>query len=380
MAGEARAINAPPRTEGIKYAGSKKKLIPRILELASSVAPKSVFDAFSGTTRVAQAFAKSGYRVIANDRAVWSLRFGTCYLLDRFGENRYRPMIDHLNSLPGRFGWFAENYGGLPGKNGAEGGSTFLDAVPEKRPWQLPNAMKLDAIREEIGRMDLSFVEESVLLTSLMLALDRVDSTLGHYSSYLREWSPRSFGTLALRLPLLFENEAEHTVLGQDVFDALPRVKADLAYLDPPYGSNNERMPPSRVRYAAYYHLWTSICLNDRPPLFGKARRRSDSSDPDAASVFEDFRKGPSGRYAAVEAIERLIRGTNAGYILLSYGSGGRATAAELAQVLAASGRVLKAEVIDYRRNVMAEMRWTNEWVREAEEPNREFLFLLEKR
>jgi adenine-specific DNA methylase len=49
----------------------------------------------------------------------------------------------------------------------------------------------------------------------------------------------------------------------------------DLAYFDPPYGSNNEKRPPSRVRYAAYYHLWTSICRFDRPILFGKAQRRT---------------------------------------------------------------------------------------------------------
>jgi hypothetical protein len=34
---------------------------------------------------------------------------------------------------------------------------------------------------------------------------------------------------------------------------------------------------------------------------------------------------------------------------------------------------------IDYRRNVMAGMRWTNEWINEAETPNKEFLFLIEK-
>ena len=32
---------------------------------------------------------------------------------------------------------------------------------------------------------------------------------------------------------------------------------------------------------------------------------------------------------------------------------------------------------MDYRKNVMAGMRWTNEWVREAETPNKEFLFLI---
>jgi cyanophycin synthetase len=34
---------------------------------------------------------------------------------------------------------------------------------------------------------------------------------------------------------------------------------------------------------------------------------------------------------------------------------------------------------IDYKKNVMAGMQWTKEWIKEAEEPNREFMFLIEK-
>jgi len=34
---------------------------------------------------------------------------------------------------------------------------------------------------------------------------------------------------------------------------------------------------------------------------------------------------------------------------------------------------------VDYKKNVMADMRWTSEWVRDAELPNKEFLFLIEK-
>ena len=56
-------------TEGIKYAGSKLKLLPHILRLTNTVQPQTVFDGFSGTTRVSQAFAHAGYRVIANDIA-----------------------------------------------------------------------------------------------------------------------------------------------------------------------------------------------------------------------------------------------------------------------------------------------------------------------
>ncbi|HUY28512.1 MAG TPA: DNA adenine methylase, partial [Candidatus Binataceae bacterium] len=53
-----------PSTEGIKYAGSKLKLIPHILQLARKVNAKTVLDGFSGTTRVSQAFAQCGYDVV----------------------------------------------------------------------------------------------------------------------------------------------------------------------------------------------------------------------------------------------------------------------------------------------------------------------------
>ena len=99
-----------------------------------------------------------------------------------------------------------------------------------------------------------------------------------------------------------------------------------------------------------------------------------------ATSVFEEFRRNGNGQFIAVEAIERLIRSTKARWIILSYSSGGRATADELNQVLANSGTILDVLELDYKKNVMAGMKWTNEWIREADEPNREFLFLIEKR
>jgi adenine-specific DNA-methyltransferase len=171
----------------------------------------------------------------------------------------------------------------------------------------------------------------------------------------------------------------EHEVHNADIFDLVASIDADLAYYDPPYGSNNDKMPPSRVRYGAYYHLWTSICLFDRPPLFGKANRRADTSDVLSASVFEEFRRNEAGRFIVVEAIERLLQQTKARHIVLSYSSGGRATAEELNDVIRSSGKLIDVVEVDYKRNVMGGMRWTNEWVREAQQSNREFLFLIEK-
>lgn len=365
-----------PATEGVKYAGSKLKLLPHILALIGRTGAKSVLDGFSGTTRVSQALAKTGYSVVANDVSEWSRVFGMCYLLNKQDRRYYEGLIDHLNGLPPQDGWFTEHYGGTA--NGSDSNEAVQDDGL-KKPWQRHNTRKLDAVREEIDRLHLQPIERAVALTSLMLAMDRVDSTLGHFASYLREWAPRSFGNAVLEVPRLFVNEREHSVLRGDAIDAA-MSDVDLAYYDPPYGSNNEKMPPSRVRYAAYYHIWTTIAMNDRPRIFGKTARREDASDTVSPSVFEEFRRdATTGRFLCVEAIDRLLRSTRARWVVLSYSSGGRATARELHDVLMANGELVEVVELGHKKHVMAGMRWTNEWVKESEAPNQEFLFLLDR-
>ena len=352
-----------PSTEGIKYTGSKLKMLPYILNMTAPLKVKSALDAFSGTTRVAQAFAQIGYDTTANDISEWSKVFATCYLKASRPDSYYQPMIDALNALEGKYGWFSEHYGG----EGAEG----------KRPFQLKNTMRLDAIREEIDKWKLTWEDKCVLLTSLIYAMDAVDNTIGHYAAYLSGWSPRSFHDIELRLPKRFPIHTENEVLQGDVFEATKKYH-DLVYLDPPYGSNNEKMPPSRVRYAAYYHLWKTIVLNDRPKLFGKANRREDTRDTVSPSVFEEYRKNEEGHFIAMQAIKDLIEQTQAHFILLSYGSGGRATKQELFDIINTYGHLIDAREIDYKQNVMSGMRWTNEWVT-SDNPYKEYLFLMEK-
>jgi adenine-specific DNA-methyltransferase len=363
------------KTEGVKYAGSKKSLLPVILRLIEPLRVSTIFDGFTGTARVAQACKRAGYTVTANDVAVWSKVFATCYLLNRQTAAHYEPMIEHLNSLPGRRGWFSQHYGGK-----ANGGCS-IQSDGKKRIWQLHNTMKLDAIREEIDRIAQDEIEKAVLLTSLMLALDKIDSTLGHQVSYLRHWAKRAYSELRLRVPaLIVDDDRRHRVFQGDVFSLLDSVETDLAYYDPPYGSANERMPPSRVRYASYYHLWKTVCLNDRPEVCGAANRRADASDRLSASVFEEFRRSPANRYRAVEAIERLLKSTRARYTLLSYSSGGRGTYQEIVEVIAGLRRQWLVIQLDYRQNVMANMSWTKEWAASHhpdDHRHQEFFFLI---
>ncbi|MCL2138535.1 MAG: DNA adenine methylase, partial [Treponema sp.] len=358
---------------------SKLKLLSYILLMSKTISCKTknvtVFDGFSGSTRVSQAYAKSGYTVYANDIAPYSKVFNTAFLLNKKAPEEYKPLIDHLNNLKPFEGWFTENYGG----DSFYKKSTNADGY--KKPWQKKNTKKLDAIREEIDRLNLDEVTKAIAVTSLIFAMDQVDSTLGHFASYLNEWSPRSYNDMKLEVPELWINEKDNIVMNYDVFEAVKLLPNNIiiAYFDPPYGSNNEKMPPSRVRYASYYHLWTTICLNDRPSLFGKANRRTDSSDNVAGSVFEEFRKGNSGKFLVVEAIEKLIKETYANYIILSYSSGGRAAANELKNVLNTYGNIISIKKIDYKKNVMATMKWTNNWIKDNEEKTFEYLFLLEK-
>ncbi|MDO4585055.1 MAG: DNA adenine methylase [Planctomycetia bacterium] len=361
-------------TEGVKYAGSKRKLLPHILAMVSELPCRSVWDGFSGTTRVSQALAQSGFQVISSDISELSEVFATAYLQNRQSPEKYQELIDHLNGLSSVDGWFSEHYGGdvLP-----DGSSVQPDG--RKRPFQRKNMRKTDAIREELERLNLDSITHAVGLVSLILALDAVDNTLGHFASYLRVWSPRSYRDLTLRVPKLWVNERENDVFRADIFDLLGKVRADVAYLDPPYGSANEKMPPSRIRYTSYYHFWKTLIINDRPAIFGKALRRNDSADLLSASVFEEFRKDSTGKFLAVEAIHRMLREIQVPWVLLSYSSRGRATTRDLMEVIQDVGRLEKIETIGHPRHVMSHMQWTREWIQHLEEPNREYLFLIRR-
>lgn len=365
-------------TEGIKYAGSKKKIIPHILGIINKLDVERVFDGFAGTTRVSQALSQSGYDVILNDSAVWSKVFGRCYLVNNKHPDYYREKIKHLNNLDGKEGWFTKKYGGED-----KGGKSVSPYDGKKKPWQIKNTKKLDSIREEIDRISRNEVEKSVYITSLILALDKVDSTIGHYSSYLKEWSSRSYKDLNLKAPKLNINERKHRVYSKDIFNLISKLDwsdVDISYYDPPYGSNNEKMPPSRVRYNAYYHIWKTVCLNDKPDVWGAANRRSDSRDNKSSSVFEDYHRDENGQFVVINALEKLLKNTKSKFILLSYSNKGRATRDQLVNLIRKLDMKYKIAEIDHDANVMGSMRWTDEWVDESDKDGvKEYLFLMSR-
>lgn len=238
----------------IKYLGSKRLLVPAILGAVRAVpGTATVLDLFSGTSRVGMALKGAGYRVIANDHNAYATTLARGYVAadrEELLEDATR-LVRELDALPGRAGYFTETF------------------CVRSRFFQPKNGERVDAIREAIAGKGLAPELEAVLLVSLMEAADRVDSTTGVQMAYLKEWAPRAFNDLELRVPALLPRacHGKGEAHGLDALDAAGLAEVDLAYLDPPYNQHS---------YLGNYHVWESLVRWDKPATYGVACKRAD--------------------------------------------------------------------------------------------------------
>jgi adenine-specific DNA-methyltransferase len=296
----------------IKYLGSKRRLVPALTLLAEASAARTAVDLFCGTTRVAQAMKGLGIDVTAVDTARFAHVLSECYVAtdpraDPTIIQRATDAVDRLNAVAGRPGYVT---------------TTFCEEARYFRP---ENGARIDAVREVIQR-DYSDTDLwPVLITSLLEAADRVDSTTGLQMAYLKHWAPRAFQPLVLRVPVLLPGpgralRGDATVLAGS--DQLGPV--DLAYLDPPYNQH---------RYDSNYHVWETIVAWDAPAHYGVACKREDLRDPSLKSAF-------NGRRSMPPALAQVIAAVEAEVVLLSYNNESWLSFDELISLCAGRGYV----------------------------------------
>src|SRR5664279_1988537 len=228
--------------------------------MASSVGADTAVDLFTGTTRVAQEFKRRGLTVTASDIATYSEVLSDCYIATDAAAvdlDEVREVLALLSALPGKPGYFTR---------------TFCE---ESRFFQPKNGARVDAIRDVLEADFRGSPLFPILLTSLMLAADRVDSTAGLQMAYLKDWAPRAHRDLELRVPELLAGPGA-TIRGDanEVVAGLSRT--DLAYLDPPYNQH---------RYFTNYHVWETLVRWDEPEPYGIACKRIDSRDESTKSI-----------------------------------------------------------------------------------------------
>ncbi|MEB2312710.1 MAG: DNA adenine methylase [Sorangiineae bacterium] len=308
----------------IKYLGSKRLLVPRIVSAIREL-PRvsSVVDLFSGTSRVGHALKAEGYQVLANDHNAYAATLARAYVEADAEDVRSdaERLIRELSTLPGRPGYFTETF------------------CVRSRFFQPKNGARIDAIREEIARKALPPELEAVLLVSLMEAADRVDSTTGVQMAYLKRWAPRAHKELELRVPALLPR-ARHgkgRATQLDAGEASKQLEADLYYLDPPYNQH---------KYLGNYHVWESLVLWDKPEVYGTACKRLDVRSRDSA--FNRRRK-------IRDALGEIIRAARARYLIVSFNDEGYIARDEMERLLGARGHVTVLEH-EYKRYVGAQI------------------------
>ena len=339
----------------IKYIGSKRSLVPLLLEIVRGVGDaRSVLDLFSGTSRVGHAFKAAGYRVLANDHNAYAVALARCYVqadAEDVLENA-RKLVHEFNALPGTPGYFTETF------------------CLRSRFFQPRNGARIDAIREAIAAKDLDPELEAVMLVSLMEAADRVDSTTGLQMAYLKAWAPRSHNDLELRVPAVLPR-ARHGKGGAtdlDAFEAVGRLEADVAYIDPPYNQHS---------YLGNYHVWETLVRWDKPEVYGVACKRTDVRR--RQSVF-------NSRPRARDAMRRLLAGVRAPVLVVSFNDEGFLSREDLESVFGAlwqgEARVASLE-IDFPRYVGARIGIHNPRGEKVGTPgrvrNKEFVYVVSR-
>jgi adenine-specific DNA-methyltransferase len=305
----------------VKYIGSKRVLVPAIAEVVGRLPVETACDLFAGTTRVGRELRRAGLRVHSNDLATYSEVLGQAYVAadDGVDRARIRELLAHLAGLPPVRGYFTE---------------TFCE---RSRYLQPHNGMRVDAIRDEIERLALSDVERGLLLTSLLEAADRVDSTCGLQMAYVKRWAPRSYKALELREPEPVPGPAG-TVSRLEAGELAGRLCGfDCVYLDPPYNQHS---------YFSNYHVWETLIRWDAPEHYGVACKRLDCRTT----------KSPyNSRTAAGRALRALIERLPTPWIVASFNDEGFHERDEIAALLSEKGFV-RALAIDHKRYVGAQI------------------------
>lgn len=273
-----------------RFLGSKYKLLNFIEDTVEKHCKdvKSVADVFAGTGVVGSLFLKNGKEVYFNDYLK-----SNCYSYKAFYEPikvniiKLEEIINKYNQTEvTQENYFSKNFS-----------NTYFSSKDCK---------KIGFIREDIesksNDKEINDREKSILIASLIYSMDRVANTVGHYDAY-RKISNIEDNFFMYMLDISERGEKKSHISNLDANDFIKNVKADLAYIDPPYNSR---------QYCDAYHLLENVAEWNKPKVYGIAKKM------DRANL--------KSRYCtnkAVEAFDELIKNCKCKYILVSYNNTG---------------------------------------------------------
>ncbi|WP_027883210.1 DNA adenine methylase [Meiothermus rufus] len=295
----------------IKYIGSKRALLPWIVETIETIRrlekAQSVVDLFSGSARVGHALKARGFQVTANDVNTYAFVLAQALVeadARVYPQGRIARILHELMQVAPAPGWFTRVY------------------CEEARYFQPNNGARIEAIREAIEAHADDPLLKAILLTSLILAADKVDSTTGVQMAYLKRWAPRAYNPLRLEYPPLLAGRGQ-AFLG-DALEMAGKLEADIFYLDPPYNQHS---------YLGNYHVWETLVRWDHPQTYGVAQKRMDVQE----------RKSPfNSKREAKDAMIAVLSQIKAHHVVVSFNDEGFFSAEEIEWMLKEWGYVVR--------------------------------------
>ena len=330
----------------LNYIGSKLSLLNFIHFIVNKEIKDDIFvvgDLFAGTGIVGQSFKRKGYKIISNDIQYYSFVLNKKFLtnndfvkfeglideihnlINYRKKERILQVLNYLNILKERKKGFIFNNYSLGGTKRKE----F-----ERMYFSDENALKIDTIRLKIEEWfrskRINEREYFYLLGTLIEASDKVANTASVYGAFLKKIKKSAQKELQLKYNEIIFGDKENIVFNEDILKILNNEKIDLLYLDPPYNAR---------QYCSNYHMLETISKYDSPNISGKTGLRD----------YEKQKSKFCSKNKVREEFKKIIKNTNAKYILLSYNNEGLMSIRDVQEILSLRGNP-KTFILKYKR------------------------------
>lgn len=256
-----------------RYTGSKAKLMPWIKEIICSNCEchNILFDVFGGTGIVSAYMNDYFDKIIINDFLFSNEIIYKAFFNEKiFNQTKLNNLVEKyrmLNAATIPENYVSENYG--------------------NKYFKYEDAKIIGYIRNDIELLyknkNINEKEYDILLASLLYSFDRCANTVGHYEAYIKGKYIKGGFIFELISPLKTKTKFE--IYREDSNLLAPEIKADVAFIDPPYNSR---------QYSRFYHVLETITKWDKPALTGTAMKPPEENMSDycrnsAPNVFDDL-------------------------------------------------------------------------------------------
>lgn len=268
-----------------RYTGSKYKLMEWIRELIKdNCEGKTFFDIFAGTGVVTEYLINDYEKFIINDFLYSNEVIYKGFLL----QENYD--IDKLSNI-------VEIYNK---KDRTKLKDNYVSINFGNKYFNDNDAKIIGKIREDlenkIFKKEINNKEYYILLSSLLFSVDKIANTCGHYDAYRKIDNIESKFKYELILPIKLDKKQKIEIFREDSNELVKKVKADIAFIDPPYNSR---------QYSRFYHVLENITKWEKPELYGtalkpKEENMSEYCKTSAPKIFKDLIDNLNVKYIVV--------------------------------------------------------------------------------